>query len=178
MFFKKKKACFFCFFGSRLAIHHLLGNMLIWLFILDDYFFLDISFIPLLELFVLHHCVDYCLFYGISIFMIIIMNCNGITSFVENDILESKDYENCFMFYCSLDMKYQIYMSKTNGKLYHKLTSYVKKFSWVRKLLGWKSKMDDGKIDSTKTEKSTKKFKSTFEDLIVKETLPSLKKKL
>ena len=38
--------------------------------------------------------------------------------------------------------------------------------------------MDDGKIDSTKTEKSTKKFKSTFEDLIVKETLPSLKKKL
>lgn len=75
-------------------------------------------------------------------------------------------------------MKYQIYMSKTNGKLYHKLTSYVKKFSWVRKLLGWKSKMDDGKIDSTKTEKSTKKFKSTFEDLIVKETLPSLKKKL
>ena len=48
----------------------------------------------------------------------------------------------------------------------------------MRKLLGWKSKMDDGKIDSTKTEKSTKKFKSTFEDLIVKETLPSLKKKL
>ena len=73
-----------------------------------------------------------------------------------------------------------MYMSKTNDKLHYKLTSYVKKYSRVRKFLGWKSsitRMDGEKMDSPKTEKSTKKFKLTFEDSIVKETLSPLKKK-